>query len=274
MVHDSAQLGTFDGKKESGQGANGVTGQKIGPAGGKNAQHGGGLLRAAGKDSAAAALGTESAHNLHAVHTRHTGSTVYSQAQGTMASKDQQTKDGSTSAAPGTSQDDYQSTRLVAAICRSVQTRVEDIHLIKQTLDVKLRKTRHINVDLFEDVRGRETARITKENAQFQSLLSLKQSDSAMTRRQLIKHAKKIHQVFWNVVEAEEEAQDLAQIMKHGNLYMTSELNLLEIYNEKGDKVQVFKRGHAIQAKLLEAVLREKDFEVNFSVALGVQKAR
>lgn len=62
--------------------------------------------------------------------------------------------------------------------------------------------------------------------------------------------------------------------MKHGNLYMTSELNLLEIYNEKGDKVQVFKRAHAIQAKLLEAVLREKDFEVNFSVALGVQKAR
>ena len=137
-----------------------------------------------------------------------------------------------------------------------------------------MRKTRHINVDLFEDVRGRETARITKENALFQSLLNLKQSDSAMTRRQLIKHAKKIHQVFWNVIEAEEEAQDLAQIMKHGNLYMTSELNLLEIYNEKGDKVQVFKRGHAIQAKLLEAVLRDKDFEVNFSVALGVQKAR
>lgn len=210
VVHEQAQPGTFEGKRESGQGPNSVTGQKIGSVGGKNAQHGGSLLRTAGKDSTAAALGTESAHNLHTVHARHTGSTVYSQAQGTLAPKDQQTKDGSSSAAPGTSQDDYQSTKLVAAICRSVQTRVEDIHLIKQTLDVKLRKTRHINVDLFEDVRGRETARITKENALFQSLLSLKQSDSAMTRRQLIKHAKKIHQVFWNVVEAEEEAQDLA----------------------------------------------------------------
>ena len=83
---------------------------------------------------------------------------------------------------------------------------MEDIHLIKQTLDVKLRKTRHINVDLFDDLKNRETARVTKENALFGNLCSLKQSESQMTRRQLIKHAKKIHQVFWNVIESEEES--------------------------------------------------------------------
>ena len=43
---------------------------------------------------------------------------------------------------------------------------------------------------------------------------------------------------------------------------------------DKGEKMQVFKRSHAIQAKFLEATLREKDFELNFCVAFGVQKAR
>ena len=56
--------------------------------------------------------------------------------------------------------------------------------------------------------------------------------------------------------------------------YMASELNLLDIYTDKAEKVQIFRRGCAIQAKLLEATFREKDFDLNFCVALGVQKAR
>ena len=72
-------------------------------------------------------------------------------------------------------------------------------------MDVKLRKARHVNIDIFEDLKGREIARLTKENALFQSLCNLKQSESLMTRRQLIKNCKKILKVFWNVIEAEEE---------------------------------------------------------------------
>ena len=36
----------------------------------------------------------------------------------------------------------------------------------------------------------------------------------------------------------------------------------------------MFKRAHTIMGKLQEAALRDKDFDLNFSVALGVQKAR
>ena len=61
---------------------------------------------------------------------------------------------------------------------------------------------------------------------------------------------------------------------KYPLLYMASELHLLEIYTDKSEKVQIFRRSCAIQAKLHEAIFREKDFDLNFCVALGVQKAR
>ena len=51
---------------------------------------------------------------------------------------------------------------------------------------------------------------------------------------------------------------------------MSSELNLLEIYLERGEKVCVFKRSHAIMSKLQEATLRDKDFDLNLCVALGI----
>ena len=86
----------------------------------------------------------------------------------------------------------------------------------------------------------------------------------------MIKHAKKIYKVFWNIIESEEEQQDLAQMSRYQQLYMANELNLLEIYAEKGEKLQVFKRGLAISAKLFEASFREKEFELNFCVALGL----
>ena len=65
-------------------------------------------------------------------------------------------------------------------------------------MDVKLRKTRHINLEIFDDLKGREIARLTKENALFQSMITLKQSDSTAIRRQLVKYCKKIHKVFYN----------------------------------------------------------------------------
>ena len=46
-------------------------------------------------------------------------------------------------------------------------SRAEDLHLIKSNMDVKLRKTRHINLEIFDDLKGREVARLTKENALF-----------------------------------------------------------------------------------------------------------
>jgi len=67
-----------------------------------------------------------------------------------------------------------------------------------------------------------------------------------VTKRQLIKNCKKIFKVFWNVIEAEEEAQDLTQMNRYRSMYVASELNLLECLTEKGEKVQIFKRCHAI----------------------------
>ena len=77
-------------------------------------------------------------------------------------------------------------------------------------MDVKLRKARHVNIELFDDLKGRELARLTKEAPLIQTLSGLKQSDNVMTRRQINKHCKKIHKVFWNVIEAEEDAQELS----------------------------------------------------------------
>jgi uncharacterized ferritin-like protein (DUF455 family) len=88
-------------------------------------------------------------------------------------------------------------------------SRTEDLHIIRQSMDAKLRKVRHVNIELFDDIKSREVGRVNKENALFQNLCNLKQSESLMTKRQLIKHSKKIHKVFWNVIEAEEETQDL-----------------------------------------------------------------
>ena len=50
-------------------------------------------------------------------------------------------------------------------------------------MDVKLRKARHVNIELFDDLKGREMARLTKEAPLLQTLAGLKQSDNVMTRR-------------------------------------------------------------------------------------------
>lgn len=171
---------------------------------------------------------------------------------------------------PGTSQDDQATLKCLLAIVRSVQSRIEDIHVIRQSMDVRQRKVKHFNVEMFDDLKSRELARLVKEGPLIQSLGSLKQTDNIMTKRQINKHCKKIYKVFWNVVEAEEENQELPQMQKYSHLYMASELELLDIYTDKGEKVPVFKRGCAIQAKLYEAAFREKDFNLNFCVALGV----
>ena len=50
-------------------------------------------------------------------------------------------------------------------------------------MDVKLRKVRHVNIELFDDLKGREIARLTKEGPLIQNLTSLKPSDNVQTRR-------------------------------------------------------------------------------------------
>ena len=49
-------------------------------------------------------------------------------------------------------------------------------------------------------------------------------------------------------------------MLKYSAMYTFSELNLVEVLTEKGEKMQVFSKCIAIQAKILEATLREKDF--------------
>lgn len=43
--------------------------------------------------------------------------------------------------------------------------------------------------------------------------------------------------IFWNVIEAEEEAQELGQMNRYRSMYVASELNLLECLTDKGEKV-------------------------------------
>ena len=50
-------------------------------------------------------------------------------------------------------------------------------------MDIKLRKVRHVNIELFDDLKGREIARLTKEAPMIQNLAGLKQSDNVMTKR-------------------------------------------------------------------------------------------
>ena len=109
-----------------------------------------------------------------------------------------------------------------------------------------MRKVRHINLDMFDEIRGREIGRLTKENALYAILAGTKQSDSVTTRKQLIKNCKKIFKVFWNAIEAEEEVQDLSQMQKYNYMYMTTEMNLLEILTDKQEKLLVFRRNFAI----------------------------
>ena len=61
-------------------------------------------------------------------------------------------------------------------LVRSVHSRVEDLHQIKQAMDVRLRKTRHANVDFFEELKAKEITRLARENVLFQGLLGLKQT--------------------------------------------------------------------------------------------------
>jgi hypothetical protein len=41
-------------------------------------------------------------------------------------------------------------------------------------MDVKLRKIRNVNIELFDELKGREVARLSKENALFASLIAMK----------------------------------------------------------------------------------------------------
>lgn len=171
--------------------------------------------------------------------------------------------------------DDSQSIKIVIELVKFVRTRIDDLHLVRQAIDVKLRKAKPANnVDLFEDLKAKEITRLQRENSLFSALLGLKQTQSTMNKRQLMKHCKKIFKIFENVVEAEDEAQDYAQMARNPSMYLFSELNLIEIMTDKGEKLQVYKRKISINAKFLEATFREKDFELNFCVAFGIQCAR
>ena len=73
-------------------------------------------------------------------------------------------------------QDDSQSIKILIELVKSVRGRVDDLFLIRQAMDVKLRKTKHANTELFEELKSRELARLTKENQLYAGLLGFKQT--------------------------------------------------------------------------------------------------
>ena len=98
-------------------------------------------------------------------------------------------------------------------LVRIVQTRVEDLQLLwKATEPSAAAKLKGKRLEVFDELKNSEISRLFRENNLYQALLGMKQTSSNMTRRQLIKHCSRIGRVFWNVIEAENEVQDLAQM--------------------------------------------------------------
>ena len=87
---------------------------------------------------------------------------------------------------------------------------MEDIHTLRQHIDLKQRKIRHLNHDMFEEIRGRELARVNTENAYIAKLANFRANDEKVIRTQHLKGCKRVFKLFWNQFEDEEEVQDLA----------------------------------------------------------------
>ena len=103
--------------------------------------------------------------------------------------------------------DDSYSLVMVNQLVRSASARVEDIHLLRQHVDLRNSKLKNWNLDMFEEIRQREIQRINIENVSLGKLAGYKvKEDEKVVRAQQIKSCKRIFKLFWNQFEDEEES--------------------------------------------------------------------
>lgn len=76
--------------------------------------------------------------------------------------------------------------------------------------------------------------------------------------------------MFRGTIEEEDDVQDFAMVFKNKLNYLFSELHLVTLMQEKKERLHVRKRTLSIKSKLLEACLKEKDFDPYFCHVLTV----
>lgn len=148
--------------------------------------------------------------------------------------------------------------------------RVDDIFHLKQIVDLKNNqlKTRAIagndleGTNLFDEIKGKEVQRINKENS---ILLRFKDAriDDKIVKKQIVKNCKKIQSALKAVVEDDEE---LERDLMNAKELIVSEISCQEIMSEKLTKKQIC--SITFKARLIEACLKEKDYDPHFSISL------
>ena len=153
---------------------------------------------------------------------------------------------------------------------RNVLQRVDDIFHLKQIVDVKHNKLKdkalaqndNDSTNVFDEVKNREIQRINKENSM---LLRFKDAriDDKLHKKQIVKGCKKISQAFKGVVEEDEEMENTLSTQKE---LIISEIACCEIMQEKLTSKQ--KCAITFKGKLVDACLKEKEYDPYFSISL------
>jgi hypothetical protein len=161
-------------------------------------------------------------------------------------------------------------------LIRNVLQRVDDIFHLRQLVDLKNNKLKDKAAALndndctavFDEVKSREIQRVNKENSM---LVRYKDAriDDKLLRRQFVKGCKKISLAFKGVVD---EDEDLERELVNGKELIISETSCLEIMGEKLTKKQACNM--TSKSKLVEASLKEKDYDPYFSICIVLQGAR
>lgn len=115
------------------------------------------------------------------------------------------------------------------------------------------------------DVKNRETQRINKENAILQKFQLHKIEDRAV-KKQIQKACKKIQQAFRGVVDEDEQQCKLEKEVQ------IVELHLNDVYGETLSRKAL--STISCKTKLMEAALKDPNFDAYFCIALVLQSAR
>ncbi len=154
--------------------------------------------------------------------------------------------------------------------------RVDDIFHLKQIVDIKNNKLKDKAIasndldstNVFDEVKSKEVQRINKENS---ILLRFKDAriEDKLLRKQIVKGCKKISLAFKGVVEEDEE---LERDLLNQKELIVSEISCQEIMSEKLSKKQIC--SITFKSRLIDACLKEKEYDPYFSISLVLQGAR
>jgi len=161
-------------------------------------------------------------------------------------------------------------------LVRNVLQRVDDIFHLKQIVDIKNDKLKdkalasndQDSTSVFDEVKNREIQRINKENSMLQRFKDARIEDKLL-RKQFVKGCRKIALAFKSVVEEDDELEKDLTAAKE---LLVSEVSCLEIMGEKLTKKQIC--AMTCKARLIEACLKEKEYDPYFSISLVLGGAR